>query len=144
MLPKLQYARYNAHLHMSVSILYPSITTCKGWTPHQDSPRFGETKTWHFFRFLAACCAPPPKIEKNAIRKSWRILMTMRKSWRILAKTKVRNDNVILIGNVIIIEHCDFATSNNCALRFRISDGRTNGKSLDSNWPFGLVSTSKI
>ena len=24
------------------------------------------TKTWHFFRFLAACYAPPPKIEKNA------------------------------------------------------------------------------
>ena len=23
-------------------------------------------KTWHDFRFLAACCAPPPKIEKNA------------------------------------------------------------------------------
>ena len=26
-------------------------------------------KTWHFFRFLAACCAPPPKLEKNALRK---------------------------------------------------------------------------
>ena len=26
-------------------------------------------KTWHFFRFLATCCAPPPKIEKNAFKK---------------------------------------------------------------------------
>ena len=23
-------------------------------------------KAWHFFRSLAACCVPPPKIEKNA------------------------------------------------------------------------------
>ena len=25
-------------------------------------------KTLHFFRFLAACCAPPPKIEKNDLK----------------------------------------------------------------------------
>ena len=30
--------------------------------PSKNPPK----KPWHFFRFLAACCAPPPKIEKNA------------------------------------------------------------------------------
>ena len=25
-------------------------------------------KTWHFFRFLAECCALPPKVEKNALK----------------------------------------------------------------------------
>ena len=28
-------------------------------------------KTWHFFRFLAACYAPPPKIERKCLMKPW-------------------------------------------------------------------------
>ena len=32
-------------------------------------------KTWHFFQFLAACYAPPPKIEKNDEWELWIVLL---------------------------------------------------------------------